>query len=96
MIAHNDRIVKMTTNEDRQKHRSALKHTIKKSDDPEQVWKAVIALQKRPLNESKSRLVRRCARCGRPKAVYRHVKMCRICVRELFHSRFLPGFFKAS
>jgi small subunit ribosomal protein S14 len=96
MMARNKKINNMVTNVDRQARREALKKVIKKSDDPEQVWKAVITLQKRPVNESKSRLVRRCSRCGRPKAVYRHLKMCRICLRQLFHARFLPGFFKSS
>jgi small subunit ribosomal protein S14 len=96
MLARNARIEKKITNVDRQATREALKKTIKKSDNPEEVWRSVIALQKRPLQESPSRFVRRCQCCGRPKAVYRHVKLCRICFRQFFHARFLPGFFKAS
>jgi len=30
-----------------------------------------------------SRIERRCALCGRPRAVYRKFKVCRICFREL-------------
>jgi small subunit ribosomal protein S14 len=38
----------------------------------------------------------RCLRCGRARAVYRKVLLCRICVRELAHLGELPGVTKAS
>jgi small subunit ribosomal protein S14 len=38
----------------------------------------------------------RCQRCGRPHAVYRRFKLCRICLRELAHAGELPGVKKAS
>lgn len=38
----------------------------------------------------------RCAKCGRPKAVYRKFGLCRICVRDLAHKGELPGVIKSS
>ena len=44
----------------------------------------------------KVRAYTRCQRCGRPHAVYRRFKLCRICLRELAHAGELPGVKKAS
>ncbi len=38
----------------------------------------------------------RCDRCGRPRAVYRRFKLCRVCFREMAHNGELPGIRKAS
>lgn len=38
----------------------------------------------------------RCARCGRPRAVYQRFKLCRVCFREMAHAGELPGIRKAS
>jgi len=38
----------------------------------------------------------RCQRCGRPRAVFRHFGLCRICLRELVHAGEIPGMTKAS
>lgn len=38
----------------------------------------------------------RCERCGRPHAVYRKFKLCRICFRELANKGQIPGVTKAS
>jgi len=38
----------------------------------------------------------RCERCGRPHAVYRKFKLCRVCFRELANEGKLPGIRKAS
>ena len=38
----------------------------------------------------------RCQRCGRPRAVLRKFKLCRVCFRELAHAGELPGVTKAS
>jgi small subunit ribosomal protein S14 len=38
----------------------------------------------------------RCARCGRPRAVYRRFGLCRLCFREMVHSGEVPGITKAS
>ncbi|NIA06215.1 MAG: type Z 30S ribosomal protein S14 [Actinobacteria bacterium] len=38
----------------------------------------------------------RCALCGRPRAVYRKFKICRICFRNLASEGKIPGVRKAS
>ena len=38
----------------------------------------------------------RCNRCGRPRAVFRRFKLCRICLRELAHDGAIPGMTKSS
>jgi len=38
----------------------------------------------------------RCRRCGRSRAVYKQLLLCRICFRELAHAGELPGVTKAS
>lgn len=38
----------------------------------------------------------RCERCGRPHAVYRKFRLCRICFRELAYKGQIPGVKKAS
>jgi small subunit ribosomal protein S14 len=38
----------------------------------------------------------RCARCGRPRAVYRRFQLCRLCFRQLAHQGEIPGVTKAS
>jgi small subunit ribosomal protein S14 len=43
-----------------------------------------------------TRLVRRCQICGRPRAVYRKFRLCRICLRNLAHEGKVPGLKKAS
>ena len=42
------------------------------------------------------KLNNRCWRCGRPKAVYRDLGICRICLREMAHQGLIPGMRKAS
>ena len=49
-----------------------------------------------PRNSSKSRLQRRCMQCGRPHAVYRKFKLCRICLRNTLMTGQVPGGRKAS
>lgn len=44
----------------------------------------------------KVRIVNRCRRCGRSKAVYRKFDLCRICLRELALQGAVPGVIKAS
>ncbi|WP_029513311.1 type Z 30S ribosomal protein S14 [Mycoplasmopsis primatum] len=43
-----------------------------------------------------SRAYTRCELCGRPHAVLRKYKICRICFRELAHAGKIPGMKKAS
>jgi small subunit ribosomal protein S14 len=44
----------------------------------------------------KSRVVRRCERCGRARAYLRKFGLCRICFRELALAGAIPGVRKAS
>jgi small subunit ribosomal protein S14 len=39
---------------------------------------------------------RRCALCGRPRAVYRKFQLCRICFRDMSLDGLIPGVRKAS
>ena len=43
-----------------------------------------------------SRIQRRCQLCGRPRAVYRKFRVCRICLRNLANEGKVPGLKKAS
>jgi small subunit ribosomal protein S14 len=43
-----------------------------------------------------TRLKRRCELCGRPRAVYRKFRICRICLRTLANEGKVPGLKKAS
>ena len=43
-----------------------------------------------------SRIQRRCELCGRPRAVYRKFRICRICLRKLANEGKIPGLKKAS
>lgn len=38
----------------------------------------------------------RCKKCGRPRAVYRKFKLCRVCLRNMAHAGELPGITKSS
>jgi len=44
----------------------------------------------------KVRRYNRCQLCGRPRAVYRKFKICRICFRTLANEGKIPGVRKAS
>lgn len=57
--------------------------------------KSMIAKQQRAPKFS-TRAYTRCERCGRPHAVLRKFKLCRICVRELAYKGQIPGMKKAS
>lgn len=57
--------------------------------------KSVIARsQKNP--KFKSRVVRRCFKCGRKRGYMRDFDMCRICFRELSNKGEIPGIKKSS
>ncbi len=38
----------------------------------------------------------RCQKCGRSRAVYKKVGLCRICLRSLAHEGMIPGMTKSS
>jgi len=77
--------------------RAALKAIIsspESSDD--QIWEAVIKLQKLPRDGSSSRQQRRCQVTGRPHGVYRKFGLCRNKLREAAMRGDVPGLVKAS
>ena len=69
---------------------------IKKSRDLEQTMELQRKLNKLPVNSSKSRHVKRCLQCGRPKGVYRKFGLCRICLRNNLNLGNIPGAKKSS
>ncbi len=77
--------------------RAKLKEIIsspESSDD--QVWEAMIKLQKLPRDSSSSRQQRRCQVTGRPHGVYRKFGLCRNKLREAAMRGDVPGLVKAS
>ncbi len=77
--------------------RTELKAIITNSgSSEEEVWEAVIKLQKLPRNGSPSRGQRRCRVTGRPHAVYRKFGLCRHKLREAAMRGDVPGLVKAS
>lgn len=57
--------------------------------------KAMIARSKKK-PKFKSRVVRRCFRCGRKRGYMRDFDMCRICFREFANEGMVPGIKKSS
>ena len=77
--------------------RHALKAKISSSDVSfDEKMAAVAKLNSQPRNQSASRVQRRCHACGRPHAVYRKFKLCRICLRIAAMGGHVPGLSKAS
>ena len=77
--------------------RALLKASIVNPESTEdEVWDAVIKLQKMPRNASPSRGQRRCRVTGRPHAVYRKFGLCRNKLREAAMRGDVPGLVKAS
>lgn len=75
--------------------RAALKETIRKGE-PEDVEKAVVALQKLPKNSCPVRMHNRCQLTGRPKGYMRQFGVSRINFREMAVNGLIPGVKKAS
>jgi len=57
--------------------------------------KSKIAQQRRGMKYGVQNYTR-CDRCGRPRAVFKRFKLCRVCFREMAHAGELPGIKKAS
>jgi len=77
--------------------RAALKEIISSPESTEdQIWDAVIELQKLPRDSSASRGQRRCRITGRPHAVYRKFGLSRNKLREAAMRGDVPGLVKAS
>ncbi|MCL5948349.1 MAG: type Z 30S ribosomal protein S14 [Actinobacteria bacterium] len=57
--------------------------------------KALVQKQQK-MPKFKVRGYTRCKRCGRPKAVFKKLGLCRICLRTMVHQGEIPGMTKAS
>lgn len=77
--------------------RSELKAIAEDKDIPmEDRFAARLKLAELPRNSSKVRVVNRCRVSGRPRGVYRKLKMSRIALRDLASSGQIPGMIKSS
>ena len=80
-----------------QSRRDALKATIMdKETSMEERFTAVMKLAELPRNSAKVRQRNRCELTGRPRAVYRKFKLCRIKLRDLASAGQIPGMTKSS
>jgi small subunit ribosomal protein S14 len=60
------------------------------------VAKTSLRVKQKRTPKHKVQAYTRCNRCGRPRAVFRRFKLCRICLRELAHDGAIPGMTKSS
>jgi small subunit ribosomal protein S14 len=67
-----------------------------KSAPIEEQFEARLKLAEMPRNSAKIRIRNRCEVTGRPRAVYRKMKMSRIALRELGSKGLIPGLVKSS
>ena len=95
MIAR-DRVRKKLSDKAREP-REALRKIIKDlTVDYDEKMQAVVTLNKKPRDESASRIQKRCNLCGRPHAVYQKFGLCRLCLRKALMFGHVPGARKAS
>ena len=79
------------------KKRESLKKIIKDRKLPiAERFKAQLKLAKLPRNGAKTRIRNRCEITGRPRGVYRKLKISRIALRELASRGKIPGMTKSS
>ncbi len=76
--------------------RTELKSIIKSSTDYAEIAKAQEAINKLPINSCPIRHNTRCLQCGRPHAVYKKFKLCRICIRKHLMAGDISGGRKSS
>jgi len=77
--------------------RAKLKATIQNKTLPiEERFAAQLKLAELPRNSSKTRIRNRCEVTGRPRAVYRKLKMSRLALREMANLGLIPGMVKSS
>ena len=94
MIARDKQLIRKFSD---QTARNKLKEILSDNDSSvEKVMQAMMDLQKRSVDESPIRRVRRCNSCGRPKGVYRRFSLCRMCIRKFASLGYLPGLVKSS
>jgi len=79
------------------KKRKKLKKIIKNRKLPlDERFNAQLKLAKLPRSSSKTRIRNRCEMTGRPRGVYRKLKISRIALRELASKGIIPGMTKSS
>ena len=79
------------------KKREELKKIIKNRQLPlDERFNAQLKLAKLPRNSAKIRIRNRCEMTGRPRGVYRKLKISRIALRELASEGKIPGMTKSS
>ena len=79
------------------KKREALKKIVKNRKlTLDERFEAQLKLAKLPRNSSKTRIRNRCEITGRPRGVYRKLKISRIALRELASKGRIPGMTKSS
>ena len=79
------------------KKRESLKKIIKNKKLPlEERFAAQLKLAKIPRNSAKVRIRNRCEITGRPRGVYRKLKISRIALRDLASQGKIPGMTKSS
>ena len=79
------------------KKREELKKIIKNRKLPlEERFNAQLKLAKLPRNSARTRIRNRCEMTGRPRGVYRKLKISRIALRELASKGKIPGMTKSS
>ena len=79
------------------KKRENLKKIIKNKKLPlTERFEAQLQLAKIPRNSSKTRIRNRCEITGRPRGVYRKLKISRIALRDLASKGKIPGMTKSS
>lgn len=77
--------------------RKRLKAIVMKKDTSmEERFKAALTLAEMPRNSAKVRIRNRCELTGRPRSVYRKLKLSRIALREMANSGLIPGMVKSS
>jgi small subunit ribosomal protein S14 len=77
--------------------RNKLKSIVKsKTVTPEERFEAALKLAELPRNSAQIRVRNRCELTGRPRAVYRKLKLSRNMLRELASSGQIPGMVKSS
>jgi small subunit ribosomal protein S14 len=77
--------------------RERLKATARDKNLPtEERFAATLKLAQVPRNSSKTRIRNRCEITGRPRGVYRKLKMSRIALRDLGSEGLIPGLVKSS
>ena len=79
------------------KKREVLKKIINNKKLPlDERFNAQLKLAKLPRNSAKTRIRNRCEITGRPRGVYRKLKISRIALRELASKGKIPGMTKSS